>query len=367
MSELTLFRIIPPMRIMHVILSRGFAGSERSTAESCNAQSREHTVAIVLRRSNANGSGTSITRYLDPAVEVHIIPDVLFTRRSLGRAIAEFRPDVIHTHLRRSTRLVSQLAPDCATIATLHLSVNGPQFLDLDGLICNAFWQQRDIPAGYPGQVFKLNNSLTPHRGLSGAEIDALRRNLGVSNGEFLIGGVGRLAFSKGWDTLIRAFAAAKLEGARLVILGEGRERSRLERLAGAQGVLVGFRANVKDYYQAFDLFVCPSRREPLPRVILEAMDGGVPVIASTAEGCRELVAEYGGDLFPIEDEAALSALLVRHFESRGTRRVVDLSAHHVDAVNRTIVDAYRSVIAHRRARIHGPLIERTSARPSGV
>jgi len=352
---------------MHVILSRGFAGSERSTAESCNTQSREHTVAIVLRRSHASGSGASITKYLDPAVEVRTIPDLLFTRRALGRAIAEFRPDVIHTHLRRSTRLVSQLAPDCATIATLHLSVNGPQFLDLDGLICNAYWQQRDIPGDYSGQVFKLNNSLTPHRRLAAAEIAALRRDLGVADHEFLIGGVGRLAYSKGWDTLIRAFAAAKLKDARLVILGEGRERARLERLAGSQGVLVGFRANVKDYYQAFDLFVCPSRREPLPRVILEAMDGGVAVIASTAEGCRELVTQYGGDLFPIEDEAALTQLLVRHYQSRGARPVVDLSAHHVDAVNKTIVDAYRSVIAHRRARIHGPLIERTSARPSGV
>jgi len=38
------------MRIMHVLLSQGFAGSERSTAESCNAQCLEHEVVLVLQR-----------------------------------------------------------------------------------------------------------------------------------------------------------------------------------------------------------------------------------------------------------------------------------------------------------------------------
>jgi glycosyltransferase involved in cell wall biosynthesis len=353
------------MRIMHVILSRGFAGSERSTAESCNTQSREHEVALVLRRSHMSPSGASIREHVDPAVKVWTVPDLLFTRRELGRAIAHFRPDVIHTHLRRSTRLVTQLRPAAATIATLHLSVNGPQYLDLDGLICNAHWQKRDIPGEYPGAVFKMNNSLTPHRRLTPAEREQLRSDLGVGPSDYLVGGVGRLARSKGWDTLIRAFNAAALPSSRLVILGEGRERRRLERIAGPGVSLPGFRRNVKDYYQVFDLFVCPSRREPLPRVILEALDGGVPVVASTADGCLELVEQYGGDLFPIEDEHTLAALLERHCRAHTSRRVVDLAAHHVEVVNRTIVDAYREVIARRAQRLAGALTAASAIGPS--
>jgi glycosyltransferase involved in cell wall biosynthesis len=264
---------------------------------------------------------------------------------------------VIHTHLRRATRLVVQIAPACASIATLHIAVNGPHYLQLDGLICNAFWQQRSVPAAYRGRVFKLNNSLTPHRRLAAAEVAALRAELGAGPGEYLIGGVGRLARSKGWDTLIAAFNAARLPGARLVILGEGRERRPLERIAGPGIALPGFKPNVKDYYQAFDLFVCPSRREPLPRVILEAMDAGVPVVASRADGCVELIEAYGGDLFPIEDVAALAALLARHHAARTPHRAIDLSAHEVAAVNATIVDAYREVIADRAAQQRAPAL----------
>ncbi|MCC7462564.1 MAG: glycosyltransferase family 4 protein, partial [Gammaproteobacteria bacterium] len=268
-----------------------------------------------------------------------------------------FQPQVIHTHLRRATRLVVQAAPPCATLATLHIGINGPHFLQLDGLICNAFWQQRSIPAAYRGCVFKLNNSLTPHRRLSVAERAALRSELGAGPGTYLIGGVGRLARSKGWDTLIAAFNAAQFADARLVILGEGRERRRLERLGGPGVSLPGFKRNVKDYYQAFDLFVCPSRREPLPRVILEAMDAGVPVVASRADGCVELIESYGGDLFAIEDTVALTTLLARHHAARTPHRAIDLSAHEVAAVNATIVDAYREVIAHRAAHPDTPAL----------
>lgn len=338
------------MKIMHTLLSRGFAGSERSTAESCNQQSRlGHPVMLVVQRRHRGPNGASILDYIEPAVQVTVVPSRLFTRRAIGRAIAAFQPDVIHTHLRRSTRLVAKLKPKAATIATLHLSVNGPEYLQLDGLICNAHWQKRDIPDRWPGLVFKMNNSLVPHRRLDPAEIRALRAELGAGPDDFLVGGVGRLARSKGWDTLVQAFERAALPNSRLAIFGAGRERPLLEKLAGPNVVLPGHRSNVKDVYQAFDLFVCPSRREPLPRTMLEAYDAACPIVASTADGCRELIEAYGGDLFEIEDIDALAALLARHHAERTGRRRVDLSHHHIENVTGTYLDAYRQLVERKR------------------
>ena len=57
------------MRIAHIILSRGFAGSERATAEMCNAHSREHNVLLILRKDHRR-DGTSIRDYVDAQVEV---------------------------------------------------------------------------------------------------------------------------------------------------------------------------------------------------------------------------------------------------------------------------------------------------------
>ncbi|GAC1496381.1 MAG: glycosyltransferase family 4 protein [Steroidobacteraceae bacterium] len=339
------------MRIMHVILSSGFAGSERYAAELANIQSAEHDVMLVVRRKHANRSGTSILEAVSDRVLVAVVPTWFKTQRAVEQRILEFRPDVIHTHLRRSARMVARARPDAPSVATLHIRANGPHFFELDALICNAHWQVREIPATYRGKVFKLNQLFTPHRRLDEPEIRTLRDSLGVAPGQYLVGAVARLAHSKGLDTLIEAFRMADLPNARLVILGEGRERRRLERLLGANMSMPGFRKNVKDYYQAFDLFVCPSRREPLPLVMLEAFDAGLPVVASTAEGCRELIEEYGGDLFPIEDSAALAAMLRKHAQAPPQRLAHDLTPHSIENVNRTIIEIYHQLICERITR----------------
>jgi glycosyltransferase involved in cell wall biosynthesis len=336
------------MRILHMILSSGFAGSERYAAELASFQAAEHDVMLIVRSNHRSRFGTSIVDAVSERVRVAQVPSWLGTQAAVERRIREFIPDVIHTHLRRSSRIIARARADAASVATLHNRANGPHFFKLDGLICNAHWQVREIPSTYRGQVFKLDQLFTPHRRLDAAEVAALRKSLGVAPNQFLVGAAGRLAHSKGLDTLIKAFRAAGLADAHLVILGEGRERGRLERLLGPNMTMPGFRANVKDYYQAFDLFVCPSRREPLPLVMLEALDAGVPIVASTADGCRELVEEYGGDLFPIDDVAALAEELRRHASAPRQRLVRDMTPHFIQNVDRTIMEVYAKLIEKR-------------------
>ncbi|MGO9515333.1 MAG: glycosyltransferase [Steroidobacteraceae bacterium] len=340
------------MRIMHVILSRGFAGSERYAAELACLQAAEHDVALIVRRTHRSRFGTSIVDALSNRVHVATVPSWLGTQRSVERCIREFHPDVVHTHLRRAARIIARARTDACSVATLHMGANGPHFFQLDGLICNAHWQVRQIPPTYQGQVFKLNQLFTPHRRLDPAEIAALRESLGIAPEQYLVGAVARLAHSKGLDILIEAFRLADLSDARLVILGEGRERGRLERLLGPHMTMPGFRKNIKDYYQAFDLFVCPSRREPLPLVMLEAYDAGLPIVASTADGCRELITEYGGDLFPIGDVAALAAILRSRAAAPRQRLVRDLSPHFIENVNRMIIEIYDKLIAESRQQL---------------
>jgi glycosyltransferase involved in cell wall biosynthesis len=95
-------------------------------------------------------------------------------------------------------------------------------------------------------------------------------------------------------------------------------------------------------------LFVCPSRREPLSLVLLEAFDAGLPVIGSTALGPRELIEQYGGELFPIDDAAALAAMLRRHSAAPHQRYRPDLSAHYIKNVSPAIIGVYSTLIAER-------------------
>jgi glycosyltransferase involved in cell wall biosynthesis len=336
------------MRIAHMILSRGFAGSERATAEMCNAQVGSHEVLLIIKRGHANRAGTSIRQWVDPRVQVVEVGD-WFPQSGIARAVENFKPDVIHGHLRRSTRMMARIRPAAATVATLHITVNGPHFADLDGIICIARWQHDDIPAGYRGLVFDINLAFVPNRRLRSEEILALRAGLGVQPRDFLVGGVGRLAKSKGFDTLIEAFKRANLSDSRLIIFGEGRERARLERLCTPAISLPGFKPDVKDYYQIFDVFVCPSRREPLPYVLIEALDAGVPIVASNALGNAELLERYPGDLFAVEDVDALAELLQRHHATRPPKAQQDLSPFSFDTVVSQTEAAYRAVIAHKQ------------------
>lgn len=138
---------------------------------------------------------------------------------------------------------------------------------------------------------------------------------------------VGRLIERKGMSHLIRALGTVRQRTpARLVVIGDGPERPRLEQLARDVGVAahVDFRGRVSDEalrsaYAAADVFVLPSvldarqDTEGLGVVLLEAMNYSVPVIASDIGGITDIVQhERTGLLVPPGDEAALASALTR-------------------------------------------------------
>lgn len=82
----------------------------------------------------------------------------------------------------------------------------------------------------------------------------------------------------------------------RVVVVGDGPELERLRALAVEFGVgdvceFVGARSNgeVKDFYAVADIFINPSQNEGFPRVILEAMAFGLPIVATDAGGTRDI------------------------------------------------------------------------------
>jgi glycosyltransferase involved in cell wall biosynthesis len=336
------------LRVMQVILSRGFAGSERAVVETCAALAERHDVALVVRDDHRNSAGVSLLDALPSGVQVFEVPPFVGTRRRLAALIRDWRPDVIHTHLRRGTRLVAQLRPAAAHLSTLHLYLNGPHYLQTDGLLCISEWQLATVPQDYRGQVFLVPNSLVSQPRLPAGRVRALRAELGVGDDDYLVGGVGRLVTRKGFDVLIRAFAVADLARARLVLVGEGYERLRLKRLAGPHVSFTGFRRDVKDIYQALDLFVCPSSYEPFGRVIAEALDAGVPVVASDAQGPRDLAQRCPIELVPRDDVAALAAALRRHAAAGRVRVEADLAEFSLERTADRLEQAYRSVRARK-------------------
>ena len=117
--------------------------------------------------------------------------------------------------------------------------------------------------------------------------------------------------------------------------------------------MLTGYRLDAKECFQVFDLFVSSSRSEPFGRVIIEALDGGAPVIATDVQGPRDIAPHYPVELVARGDVAALATAMKRARERPRERVTVDLSEFHVDRVVARMLDAYREVIElHERRAI---------------
>lgn len=146
----------------------------------------------------------------------------------------------------------------------------------------------------------------------------AVRASLGLGPDECVVLFVGRLIVHKDVPTLLRSVRRVIDDATpmRLVIAGDGPLRVELEDTAQALGVqahvqFLGQRSDTAALMHAADMVVLPSLREGLSNVILEAMQAGRAVVASTAGGNRELVEhDVTGLLFNIGDDAALAQAL---------------------------------------------------------
>ncbi len=112
--------------------------------------------------------------------------------------------------------------------------------------------------------------------------------------------GVGRLTAQKDFATLIRGFALLRKQRlARLIILGEGEERPKLEALVQELGIeddvsLPGFVENPFNYMKQASVFALSSRWEGLPTVLIEAMALGTPVVSTDCPSGPQEILEGG-------------------------------------------------------------------------
>ncbi len=142
--------------------------------------------------------------------------------------------------------------------------------------------------------------------------------------GEPVIGTVAALRAEKNIPRLLRAFAM--LSAGRLVIIGDGPERSALEALAQSLGVatrvqFAGHQQHTAAFYAQFDIFALSSDTEQMPLSVIEAMASGLPVVSTAVGDVRLMVAtENAGFIVPL-DEAALGGALAELSRDREARR----------------------------------------------
>jgi glycosyltransferase involved in cell wall biosynthesis len=180
---------------------------------------------------------------------------------------------------------------------------------------------------------------------------------------------VARLVRQKGLDVLVRAMRAvtSRVPDARLLIAGEGPERAALERLVRNLGLeqsvsLLGHREDVPELMRRAWLLVHAARWEGFGLVLLEAMQEGLPVIATAVGAVPEIVVdgETGRLVAPDDDRAFADAVLAALGEQRfrreagagGFQRLVErFSADAMGRATAAVYDRATATTSDRLAR----------------
>ena len=309
------------MRIAQVMGSAALGGAEAFYERLVPALAAAGDTVLAVTRRDAGRTARLRAAGIEP-VELPFRNQLDFvTGRRLAVALDAFRPDVVMSWMNRASGYAGGARRRPGVGWTLVGRLGG--YYDLkhyracDHLAGNTHglrdWM---IGQGWPAErTHHLPNFAAD---LAGAAPAALPAPPGAPR----LLALGRLHANKGFDVLLRALAL--LPGAHLSIGGEGPEREALQRLAGELGVaervsFLGWRADAGALLAACDLFVCPSRHEPLGNVVLEAWSAARPVIAAAAQGPVELIVDgVTGLLVPREAPAPLAAAIAGLLADRG-------------------------------------------------
>ncbi len=282
----------------------------------------------------------------------------LAARVALGR-----RPIVVHTYHghvlegyfgRGRTQLYRTLERAMARLSDALVGVSQATVDDLVRL--------RVAPAG-KFRVVPLGLELDRFTRLTAEQRTAERARLGVRDDDVVAVFMGRLVPIKRVDVLLDAVAAARAQGAPviLVVVGGGECEAALRAHAAAARIedavrFVGYRADVEPLLAASDLAVLSSANEGTPVALIEAAAAGLPLVATDVGGVRDVVAEGTGTLVAAGDAAGLGAAiaaLAGDAERRGAcgeaaqrhvlaRYRAARLVHDIDELYRELVDARR-------------------------
>ena len=191
-----------------------------------------------------------------------------------------------------------------------------------------------------------------------------MRSRLGLPPESLAVCFTGRLVPQKGVHVLLEAWAKVARRDARLCLLvvGEGPERARLEKLAARLGIhssvaFLGFRDDVHKLLVASDVFAFPSFWEGQPVAVLEAMATGLPILATEIRGIRGTLRDgKEGLLVAPGDPVAFAGALERVTENPELRIQLGRAARRraeelfdPARVARQLRDVYCRLVAEKR------------------
>ncbi|NML56930.1 glycosyltransferase family 4 protein [Chryseobacterium cheonjiense] len=158
---------------------------------------------------------------------------------------------------------------------------------------------------------------------ISKTQKDALKKELNITESDFVFVFVGRLVGDKGINEMVKAFSQisknpALLKPVKLLLIGPLEEEldpltpETLQEIKNNPDILdVGFQKDVRPYFAVSDALVFPSYREGFPNVVMQAGAMELPSIVSDINGCNEIIIEdQNGIIIPVKNSEKLKTAM---------------------------------------------------------
>lgn len=307
---------------VHIIGSRGSGGAERFFARLVNAlRQAGHQAHAVCPPNSAVAHMLADT--VQPAeIRMRGNWDIL-ARHQIKQTINNIAPDIVQTYMGRATRLThlpSNRRP-------IHIARLGGYY-KLKAYRHAHAWVgntkgicEHLINGGFPAdRVFFIGNFIDPSTPSNPALSQELRENMGIPADAWCLLSVGRLHPNKGFPDLLDAMSLLPRTIAdrplHLIVVGDGPLRDSLHKHSSRPELAgrvhwTGWQNDPGPYYDMTDIFICPSRHEPLGNVILEAWNHKRPVISTSTLGANELITSgKNGILVPIQTPNAIASAI---------------------------------------------------------
>lgn len=288
------------MKIVNIILTSQNGGAEQAFFDySVALKNLGHDVLAILKDDAPYGDkvenlGIEIKRtankwgYYD-----------CFAIRNIQKVLKDFDADIVISHMSRSTVLTKKALKGIQNKKILQAAVNHSdnvkRSIGVDIILSvNAKILERTVALGQdPERSFVIPNAIDL------ADIIQNPASNDLSKKEtIVIGGIGRLDRTKGFDELIKAVKTLNENGQQKFVLklaGAGYFEPELRELVKAlaledQVEFLGWIKDKKAFFEGIDVFCLPSKNEPFGIVLLEAMKYGKPIIATKADGPLEIL-----------------------------------------------------------------------------
>lgn len=317
------------LRILHLIDSSGMYGAEIMLLNLMIEQKNMGMLPILLSIGSENENDKQIEKEsIKNGIEVKKIQmeiklNLFVKIKHLKRIIDIIDADIVHSHGYKGNILlgiISFIMNNMPIVCTLHGWTATKKFTKiwfyekLDQLIVRRFDAMVLVTSGKYGErskiqfsdqkrnlkIYKIENGI-PELSFD-SEINELQSLF--KKKAFYIGAIGRLSSEKGFEYLIDAMALLMNESNEYsaIIFGDGKLRNKLESKARKLSIeeniiFAGYKEKAYLYMKHFDVLVMPSITEGMPITLLEAMQAGLPVVASKVGGIPTIISDYSNGL----------------------------------------------------------------------